>query len=38
MQIALDQLQGEAYSRMLVYLTLPEEGMRRLRSWMRCTR
>lgn len=26
MQIALDQLQGEDYSRMLVYLTLPEEG------------
>ncbi len=26
MQIALDQLQGEEYSRMLVYLTLPEEG------------
>ena len=26
MQIALDQLQGEQYSRMLVYLTLPEEG------------
>ena len=26
MQIALDQLQGESYSRMLVYLTLPEEG------------
>ncbi len=26
MQIALDQLQGEDYSRILVYLTLPEEG------------
>lgn len=26
MQIALDQLQGENYSRMLVYLNLPEEG------------
>ena len=26
MQIALDQLQGEEYSRMLVYLNLPEEG------------
>ncbi len=26
MQIALDQLQGEDYSRMLVYLNLPEEG------------
>ncbi|MBQ2406652.1 MAG: MMPL family transporter [Lachnospiraceae bacterium] len=26
MQIALDQLQGEEYSRMLIYLTLPEEG------------
>ncbi len=26
MQIALDQLQGEQYSRMLVYLNLPEEG------------
>ncbi|MBQ2258566.1 MAG: MMPL family transporter [Lachnospiraceae bacterium] len=26
MQIALDQLQGEDYSRMLIYLTLPEEG------------
>ena len=26
MQIALDQLQGSAYSRMLVYLNLPEEG------------
>ena len=26
MQIALDQLQGESYSRMLVYLNLPEEG------------
>lgn len=26
MQIALDQLQGEYYSRMLVYLTVPEEG------------
>lgn len=26
MQIALDQLQGEEASRMLVYLTLPEEG------------
>lgn len=26
MQIALDQLQGEQYSRMLIYLTLPEEG------------
>lgn len=26
MQIALDQLQGEEYSRMLVYLALPEEG------------
>ncbi len=26
MQIALDQLQGEKYSRMLIYLTLPEEG------------
>lgn len=26
MQIALDQLQGEKYSRMLVYLKLPEEG------------
>lgn len=26
MQIALDQLQGEECSRMLVYLTLPEEG------------
>ena len=26
MQIALDQLQGEGYSRMLVYLNLPEEG------------
>jgi len=26
MQIALDQLQGEEYSRMLVYLTLSEEG------------
>lgn len=26
MQIALDQLQGEKYSRMLVYLDLPEEG------------
>lgn len=26
MQIALDQLQGEEYSRMLVYLTLPDEG------------
>lgn len=26
MQIALDQLQGAEYSRMLVYLTLPEEG------------
>lgn len=26
MQIALDQLQGKQYSRMLVYLTLPEEG------------
>lgn len=26
MQIALDQLQGTEYSRMLVYLTLPEEG------------
>jgi len=27
MQIALDQLQGKEYSRMLVYLNLPEEGM-----------
>ena len=26
MQIALDQLQGEEYSRMLIYLNLPEEG------------
>jgi len=26
MQIALDQLQGEHYSRMLVYLNLPQEG------------
>ncbi len=26
MQIALDQLQGEDYSRMLIYLNLPEEG------------
>lgn len=26
MQIALDQLQGENYSRMLVYLNLPQEG------------
>ncbi len=26
MQIALDQLQGQEYSRMLVYLNLPEEG------------
>ena len=26
MQIALDQLQGQQYSRMLIYLTLPEEG------------
>ena len=26
MQIALDQLQGEEYSRMLVYLNLPQEG------------
>lgn len=26
MQIALDQLQGDEYSRILVYLTLPEEG------------
>lgn len=26
MQVALDQLQGEDYSRMLVYLNLPEEG------------
>lgn len=26
MQLALDQLQGEEYSRMLVYLNLPEEG------------
>ena len=26
MQIALDQLQGEDYSRMLVFLSLPEEG------------
>lgn len=26
MQIALDQLQGEQYSRMLIYLNLPEEG------------
>lgn len=26
MQIALDQLQGEEYSRILVYLTLPQEG------------
>lgn len=26
MQIALDQLQGKEYSRMLVYLNLPEEG------------
>lgn len=26
MQIALDQLQGQSYSRMLVYLNLPEEG------------
>lgn len=26
MQIALDQLQGEDYSRMLIYLTVPEEG------------
>jgi len=26
MQIALDQLQGESYSRMLVYLNLPQEG------------
>ena len=26
MQIALDQLQGTEYSRMLIYLTLPEEG------------
>jgi predicted RND superfamily exporter protein len=26
MQIALDQLQGEDYSRILVYLTLPQEG------------
>ncbi len=26
MQIALDQLQGESYSRMLIYLNLPEEG------------
>lgn len=26
MQIALDQLQGDKYSRMLVYLNLPEEG------------
>ena len=26
MQIALDQLQGADYSRILVYLTLPEEG------------
>ena len=26
MQIALDQLQGKRYSRMLIYLTLPEEG------------
>lgn len=26
MQIALDQLQGEEYSRILVFLTLPEEG------------
>ncbi len=27
MQIALDQLQGKEYNRMLVYLNLPEEGM-----------
>ena len=26
MQIALDQLQGERYSRMLIYLNLPQEG------------
>ena len=26
MQIALDQLQGQEYSRMLIYLNLPEEG------------
>lgn len=38
MQIALDQLQGQQYSRMLIYLTLPEEGDETFAFWMRCMR
>lgn len=38
MNIAKEQLQGEEYSRMLIYLNLPEEGDETFAFWMKCTK